>query len=79
MSSRQLEEQMEAEQHAAVAAALGLDPDYLSGFDYEVEPHESDEGVSYGANITFPGETPPELAGRLHGDEGNRWIRTGPL
>lgn len=81
--SRQFDDHMEAEaekaQHLAVARALGIHPDELSDFDYEIEPHESDDGVLYGHNITFSGDVPKELEGRLTGGAGARWIRIGPL
>lgn len=74
-----MEERAEAEQHEALAADLGLDPDYLAQFEYDLEPHESDEGVLYGYNVTFPADAPEELAGRLQGNYGARWLRVGPL
>lgn len=81
--SRQYDEHVEAEaekaQHAAIAQALGVHPDELGNFDYEVAPHESDDGVLYGYNVTFSGDVPAELEERLTGDRGARWIRIGPL
>lgn len=81
--SRQFDEHVEAEaekaQHLAVAAALGVDPLELADYDYQAEPHESDDGVLYGYNITFTGDAPADLDGRLAGDKGRRWLRIGLL
>ncbi len=81
--SRQFDEHVEAEsekaQHLAIAEALGVDPDELSDYEYEAEPHESDDGLLYGYNITFSGDVPKTLEDRLTGGPGARWIRIGPL
>lgn len=53
-----MEERAEAEQLAALASVLGLEADYLAQFDYEIEAHESDDGVLYGYNVTFPADAP---------------------
>lgn len=74
-----MEERAEAEQLAALAAVLGLEADYLAQFDYEIETHESDDGVLYGYNLTFPADAPEELEDQLQGDYGARWMRVGPL
>nr|WP_303682636.1 hypothetical protein [Brevundimonas naejangsanensis] len=74
-----MEERAEAEQLAALASALDLGADYLAQFDYEVQPHESDDGILYGYNVTFLADAPEKLRDRLQGNYGARWLRVGPL
>lgn len=62
-----------------LAEELDLDPDYLSEFQPDIRPHESDDGLLYGYNVYFAGDVPPEIEDRLTGDHGARWLRVGLL
>lgn len=63
----------------AVATELGIDPDELSDCDYELYEDASGDGFVFGNIVTFTGDVPESLEGRVFGDVGARWIKIGPL
>lgn len=78
MSSRQLEEIQEQQQAEAVAAALGISVDDLDQLEWELSPHESDDGMLYGYNVEFGEGSDPDTLARIPGLINGSWVRIGP-
>lgn len=76
MSSRQMEEMMEREADKNLAAQLGISFEDLQELEYDIDAHESNDGVLYGYNVTFHDGCDPEILAQIPGaDKG--WVRIG--
>ena len=53
MSSDRMAEQRERELAVAVAGELGISVDELDELEWEIHPHESNDGALYGYNVEF--------------------------
>lgn len=78
MSSRQLEEKLEAEQHNRLAEILGITPDELSQTEYEIHTNESKDEMIYNHFVTFDESSSTTVLNKIEGLDNNRTISLGP-
>lgn len=79
MSSRELEDRDESDQHEAVANALGISVDDLDQLDWRLEDHVSDDGLLYGHNVYFGEGADPDILAKVGGLNNGEWVRIAPL
>jgi hypothetical protein len=79
MSSRELEDRNERNQHEAVAMALGISANDLDQLDWRLEDHASDDGLLYGHNVYFGEGSDPEILAKIDGLTNGEWVRIAPL
>ena len=78
MSSRQLEERSEAEQHNRLAEILGITSDELSQTEYEIHTNESKDEMIYNYFVTFDESSSTTVLNKIEGLDDNRTINLGP-
>jgi hypothetical protein len=79
MSSRELEDRYDNDQHEAVANALGNSTEDLEQLDWRLDDHESDDGLLYGHNVYFGEGSDPVILEKIDGLNNGEWVRIGPL
>jgi len=75
MSSRQLEQKYEEEQHQKISEVLGITLDELSQTDFEISTNESDEGLVYNLLVVFADSSSDEVLAKIEGLDENRTVR----
>ncbi|WP_164635072.1 hypothetical protein [Rhodopseudomonas sp. BR0G17] len=79
MSSRQLEEMLERDHDAAVAAALGIPVNDRALLELDIDDVCSDDGVLYGHVVYFRPGSDHDVMAAIPGLDGADWIRIPPL
>ena len=69
MSSRELEDRMEEETRRLLAQELGVSFEELEGADFDIEPIESNDGLTYYNLVTFGEDTPTELLEKVNANQ----------
>lgn len=64
---------MSSRQVAIIAGQLGVTPDALADSHYDLEAHESDDGLLYGWIITFTSEPPEGITIPMNGTGPGAW------
>lgn len=77
MSSRQLEEKLENEQHNKLAKVLEITPDELSQTEYEIDSNKSKDGVIYDYFVVFDEKSSKEVLNKIKGIDDNRTVSLG--
>lgn len=69
--SRAYEEAMERRRDEYVAGALGISPDVLDDYPFQLDENASDDGVVYGWRVLWDEEAPPGVD--VNGTSGSLW------
>ena len=77
MSSRQLEEKLEAEQHNKLAKVLRITPDELSQTEYNIDHNESKDGVIYDYYVVFGESSSKKVLNKIDGLNEYRTVSLG--
>ena len=77
MSSRQLEEKLENEQHTKLAEVLGITSDELSQTEYEIDSNESKDGVIHDYFVVFDESSSKEVLNKIKGIDDKRTVSLG--